>query len=68
VFRARWVEPIADLTGGTGPWSGFVHGMLARCATTAGKTPKMIKMLIALGRVVGFDETTLRAGPAGVKR
>ena len=35
---ARCVELIADLTGGTGPSTGFVHGMLTRCATAVRET------------------------------
>lgn len=35
----RCVQLIADLTGGTGPSDGFVHGMLARCATAAETYP-----------------------------
>ena len=65
---ARCVELIADLTGGTGPSTGFVHGMLARCASAVRDTVKLIKTLITVAHVVGFDETTLRAGPAGQKR
>jgi hypothetical protein len=65
---ARCVELIADLTGGTGPSTGFVHGMLARCATAVRETVAVIKSLVTLAHVVGFDETTLRAGPAGLKR
>ncbi|HKR51747.1 MAG TPA: transposase, partial [Pseudonocardiaceae bacterium] len=52
----------------TGPSSGFVHGMLARCATAVRQTVTLIKTLITSADVVGFDETTLRAGPAGRKR
>jgi len=65
---ARCVELIADLTGGTGPSTGFAHGLLARCATAVRRTVTTIKSLITLAHVVGFDETTLRAGPAGAKR
>ena len=65
---ARCVELIADLTGGTGPSTGFAHGLLARCATAVRQTVTTIKALITLAHVVGFDETTLRAGPAGAKR
>lgn len=42
--------------------------MLARCATAVRETVKAIKTLVTLSHVVGFDETTLRAGPAGLKR
>jgi transposase len=65
---ARCVELIADLTGGTGPSTGFVHGMLARTAAVVGETVNLIKSLVILSHVVGFDETTLRAGAAGTKR
>lgn len=65
---ARCVELIADLTGGTGPSTGFCHGLLARSAATVRETVNVIKTLITLAHVVGFDETTLRAGPAGLKR
>ncbi|HEV7830959.1 MAG TPA: DUF6444 domain-containing protein [Pseudonocardiaceae bacterium] len=34
---ARCVALIADVCGGTGPWEGFVHGMLARCAGGGGR-------------------------------
>lgn len=65
---ARCVQLIADLTGGAAPSQGFVHGMLARCATAVAEVVAAIKSLITLARVVGFDETTLRCGPAGNKK
>jgi transposase len=64
----RCVELIGDLTGSTGPSSGFVHSMLARCAAAVRDTVTLIKTLIISVDVVGFDETTLRVGPAGTKR
>lgn len=64
---ARCAELIADLTGGTGPSTGFCHGMLTRCAAAVRETVNVIKTLITAAPVVGFDETTLRAGPAGLK-
>lgn len=64
----RCVRLIADLTGGTGPSDGFVHGMLTRCATAVSEVVAAIKSLITLAHVVGFDETTLRCGPAGEKK
>lgn len=64
----RCVRLIADLTGGTGPSDGFVHGMLTRCATAVAEVVAAIKTLIAMAHVVGFDETTLRCGPAGEKK
>ena len=42
--------------------------MLTRCATAVRETVNLIKTLVTLAHVVGFDETTLRAGPAGLKR
>ncbi|MGH3587987.1 MAG: IS66 family transposase [Pseudonocardia sp.] len=65
---ARCVQLIADLTGGTGPSDGFVHGMLARCAKVVAEVVAGIKSMITLAHVVGFDETTLRCGPAGCKK
>ena len=64
----RCVELIGDLTGGTGPSNGFVHSMLARCAAVVRPIITLIKKLITSASVVGFDETTLRVGPAGHKR
>lgn len=64
----RCVRLIADLTGGTGPSDGFVHGMLTRCAAAVTEVVNGIKTLITLAHVVGFDETTLRCGEAGRKK
>jgi hypothetical protein len=64
----RCVQLIADLTGGTGPSDGLVHGMLTRCARTVAGVVTVIKTLITRSPVVGFDETTLRCGQAGQKR
>jgi transposase len=64
----RCVQLIADLTGGTGPSDGFVHGMLSRCAKAVAGVVTAIKSLITLAHVVGFDETTLRCGAAGTKK
>lgn len=64
----RCVQLIADLTGGTGPSDGFVHGMLSRCAAALAEVLTVIKTLITVAHVVGFEETTLRCGPAGAKR
>lgn len=65
---ARCVELIAALGGGAGPSTGFVHSTLHRAATAVGEVVTSIKTLIATAHVVGFDETTLRAGPAGTRR
>ncbi len=64
----RVVELIADLAGGAGPSAGFVHPVLGRCAAAVAEVVTLIKTLITAAHVVGFDETTLRAGPAGRKR
>jgi transposase len=64
----RCVQLITDLCSGTGPSDGFVHGMLSRCAAAVAEVVRVIKTLITLAHVVGFDETTLRAGPAGTKK
>lgn len=65
---ARCAQLIADLTGGKGPSTGFVHGMLARCAAAVAPVITVITALIRLAWVVGFDETTLRVGAAGEKK
>jgi hypothetical protein len=64
----RCVQLIADVCGGTGPSDGFVHGMLARCASAVAEVVRVIKTLIVVAHVVGFDETTVRCGPAGQKK
>ena len=58
---------IADLTGGVMS-AGFVHSCLRRAAGLVTDTVRLIRMLIAASPVAGFDETTLRSGPAGAKR
>lgn len=64
----RCTQLIADLCGEAGPSEGFVHGLLSRCAAAVREVVVMIKTLITVAYVVGFDETTLRAGPAGEKK
>lgn len=64
----RCVQVIAELWGGAGPSEGFGHGMLSRCAAAVGEVVVMIKTLITAAWVVGFDETTPRAGSAGEKK
>ena len=63
----RCAQLIADLTGAA-PSVGFVHGMLARCAAALSEVTTLIKTLITMAAVAHFDETTLRVGPAGVKK
>ena len=64
----RCVQLIADLTGGTAPSAGFVHGMLSRCAAVLGEVVALIKTAVIAAAVAGFDETTIRCGPAGQKK
>ncbi len=64
----RCVQLIADLTGGRAPSTGFVHGMLARCAAVLAEVVKLIKTAVMLAAVAGFDETVIRCGPAGCKK
>ena len=45
--------------------AGFIHSCLAKAASMAAGTVKLIKTLLIASRVVGFDETTLRSGAAG---
>jgi hypothetical protein len=64
----RCVRLIADLTGGAAPSTGFVHGMLARCAAVLSEVVALIKTAVTLAAVAGFDETVIRCGPAGRKK
>ncbi len=63
----RCVQLIADLTGADVS-AGFVHSCLARAAEVVADAVKLIKTLITAASVAGFDETTLRCGPAGQKK
>ena len=58
---------IADLTGGVLS-AGFVHSCLGRAAGLVTDAVRVIRTLIAASPVAGFDETTLRSGPAGDKK
>jgi hypothetical protein len=64
---ARCRQLIADVTGAQVS-DGFIHSCLARAAGAAADVVKLIKTLITAAPVAGFDETTLRAGPAGSKK
>lgn len=48
--------------------AGFIHSCLRTAARLAADAVKLIKTLITAAHVAGFDETTLRAGPAGEKK
>jgi transposase len=58
---------IADLTGGVLS-AGFVHSCLGKAAGLVKDAVRLIRTLIAASPVAGFDETTLRSGPAGEKK
>jgi hypothetical protein len=58
---------IADVTGALVS-DGFVHSCLARAASLAKDVVALIRALITAAPVAGFDETTLRSGPAGEKK
>src|SRR6266567_4519107 len=63
----RCAELIADLTGARVS-AGFIHSCLAKAADVIAGVVKLIKALITAAAVAGFDETTLRCGPAGSKK
>src|SRR5260370_587943 len=48
--------------------AGFIHSCLRTAASLAADVIKLIRTLITAASVAGFDETTLRAGPAGQKK
>ena len=58
---------LADVAGAPVS-SGFIHSCLRRAAALAADVVRLIRTLITAARVAGFDETTLRAGPAGQKK
>lgn len=63
----RCARLIADVTGAEVS-AGFVHSCLARAACMVADVVKLVKTLITAAYVAGFDETTLRCGPAGGKK
>ena len=65
VERCR--ELISDAAGAQVS-AGFIHSCLRKAADLAADVLKVIATLITAARVAGFDETTLRAGPAGKKK
>ncbi|HXZ71646.1 MAG TPA: IS66 family transposase [Streptosporangiaceae bacterium] len=58
---------LADVAGAEVS-DGFIHSCLRKAASALGGVIKLIKALITAAVVAGFDETTLRAGPAGAKK
>jgi len=65
VGRCR--QLIADVTGAVVS-DGFIHSCLAKAASLAADVVALIRALITAAPVAGFDETTLRSGPAGDKK
>ena len=65
VERCR--QLIADVTGAVVS-DGFIHSCLAKAASLAADVVELIRALITAAPVAGFDETTLRSGPAGEKK
>ena len=65
VERCR--QLLADVAGAEVS-AGFVHSCLARAADAVADVIRLIRTLITAAWVAGFDETTLRCGPAGTKK
>ncbi|MGO9080598.1 MAG: IS66 family transposase [Streptosporangiaceae bacterium] len=71
VFQHVPVERCRQLIAGVAGAAvseGFIHSCLARAASLAGEVVTLIRALITAADVAGFDETTLRSGPAGEKK
>jgi hypothetical protein len=58
---------LADVAGAEVS-DGFIHSCLRKAADALTGVIALIKTLITAAAVAGFDETTLRAGKAGVKK
>jgi len=58
---------IAGVTGAAVS-EGFIHSCLATAASLVAEVVALIRALITASAVAGFDETTLRSGPAGDKK
>ena len=63
----RCRDLIADVTGASVS-AGFIHSCLRKAADLAADVIRLIRTLITAAHVAGFDETTLRCGPAGDKK
>src|SRR5271157_2927339 len=63
----RCQQLISDVAGARVS-AGFIHSCLRKAAELAADVIKLIRTLITAAYVAGFDETTLRAGPAGEKK
>jgi len=65
VERCR--QLITDVAGAAVS-AGFIHSCLRQAAGLAAEVVRLIRTLITAAAVAGFDETTLRSGPAGEKK
>ena len=65
VERCR--QLIADVAGAVVS-AGFIHSCLRQAAGLTAGVVRLIRTLITAAAVAGFDETTLRSGPAGEKK
>jgi transposase len=63
----RCQQLIAEVTGAAVS-AGFVHSCLRQTASLAAEVVRLIRILITAAAVAGFDETTLRSGPAGARK
>ena len=71
VFQHVPVERCRQLIAGVADAAvseGFIHSCLARAASLAAQVVALIRGRITASAVAGFDETTLRSGPAGEKK
>jgi transposase len=71
IFQHVPVERCRQLTGdvlGAAVSAGFIHSCLRQAAALAADVVRLIRVLITVAPVAGFDETTLRSGPAGEKK
>lgn len=63
----RCAQLVADITSAR-PSDGCVHGRLATAVIVVKDVIALIRTVITTVVVAGFDETTLRVGPAGTKQ
>jgi transposase len=71
VFQHVPVQRCRDLisdVAGAEVSAGFIHSCLRKAAGLAAEVVRLIATLITAAAVAGFDETTLRSGPAGEKK
>jgi len=71
IFQHVPIERCRDLIGdvaGAAVSTGFIHSCLRTATDLVSGVIRLIAALVTAARVAGFDETTLRAGPAGQKK